>query len=243
MLARLALYILTFVLVPRRFAVSTLLKRQTFAVAVLGFFCNFSSALAVSSSTLPDSGIEADALSSEKSEPADRLHLDTVDIAKPAKTDVNYRDLMQVGRGDYYYPYHKAISPRLGTIYDTQKYAQDGSFLYLIGFELLLQDADLRSYEVGADVISNGTGQVHLSRRWILSRSRFRPFYKGGMGFSVDPGDGISAFLKYQNFQGRGSIGFEQLVAPPMSIRVELEAIASISTQEAILSLGYSWAW
>jgi hypothetical protein len=167
--------------------------------------------------------------------------LGTIDITPVAKT--SRRDDVHVESSEYFYPFRKAISPRMGAVYNTNAMEADLGALYLVGFQYLFQTRSMKSYELGADVFTRGKGRLHAARRWNLTRTRTRPFVKAGFGWAIDPDQGLSTLIRYQNLQARAGVGFEHLVASPLSLRAELEVAAGMEEQDGILALGYSWAW
>ena len=169
---------------------------------------------------------------------ADRLQ--SVDVAAPPAES---QEVIRNRKLEYYFPFRQAMSPRAGAIYDLKRYAEDGQLLYLLGIQYLWHTQELKAFEAGADLISDGTGVAHFSRVRIYSRGRFRPYSKWGGGVRIIPKDGLITFLKTENLQGRAAIGFEHLLAPPMSLRFDAEATISLQTVQALVVMGYSWAW
>ncbi len=167
--------------------------------------------------------------------------LQTIDITPVVKS--SRRDEGVFESSEYFYPFRKAISPRMGAVYNTNAINADLGALYLVGFQYLFQTKSGKFYELGADVFTRGTGRLHAARRWNLTRTKTRPYLKGGIGWVIDPDQGLTAIIRYQNLQGRAAVGFEHLVASPLSFRAEIEVAAGIEEQEGIFSLGYSWAW
>lgn len=170
--------------------------------------------------------------------PAERI--DSIDITEVKGDPFKANDF---GSSEYFYPYRRSVSPRLGTLFNSSEYADDKSILYLVGFQLLFQDQFRRSFEGGLDLVSNGTGRAHFSHRWFHSRSRFRPFSKVGLGVKIIPKNGLATLVKFDNWQARGAIGFEHLLLAPLSFRCELEAAVGPRDFEAAIVAGYSWAW
>lgn len=130
-----------------------------------------------------------------------------------------------------------------GTALDTKRIKNDESALMRGSLRYLFKDKELRGYEAGADLDSDGTGAILLTRRWIYSQTRFRPYEKLGLGIRIDPDDQLGTFLRYQHYQLRAGAGFEWLISDPASFRMELEGSASFHSLQAAITGGFVWAW
>jgi len=149
------------------------------------------------------------------------------------------------GRGvrvqqDYFFPYRRAFSLRFGQVYSS---AKAGSPTGLVGVELMLTNEERESYEAGADLLTDGGGDLHLARRFIFTQSRLRPYAKIGAGILVNPADGLALLVNFSNYRAIASVGAELLVRRAESLRLDVEVAASTKAMHAIASLGYSWAW
>lgn len=173
--------------------------------------------------------------------PQDLESTGTINITPPpALTNVSSRGVVS---SEYFYRYRNSLSPRAGMVLNSEAYAQDKRFLYIVGFQYLFPTHDLRDFEAGADVVSDGTGRAMFARRWIYSRTRFRPYTKAGGGVKIIPADGLTTFIRLENLQARAAIGAERLLLAPMSLRCEFEVTVGMKGYEALLTAGYSWAW
>jgi hypothetical protein len=184
-----------------------------------------------------DQPIEAETQSAEP----DKSKTDTITIT-PVPVPASESDGGVVG-SEYFYRYRNSMSPRVGMVFNSDEYTEDKRILFLVGFQFFYQTRSQKSYESGLDLVSNSTGRAHFQRRWIFSRTRFRPYTKAGLGVKLVPRDGLATILKFTNFEARGAIGFERLLLAPLSLRMELELTAGPREFEAIASAGYSWAW
>lgn len=143
----------------------------------------------------------------------------------------------------FLYRYLSSISPRVGVGWDAKEQANKQALLYLVGVHFEFTGSDDAAYEAGADAQSNGRGAVAFSRLFRFGRGRARPYAKAGGGIELDPTDRLAGLLKHENFQLRGSGGIEMTLHRQLSLRLELEAAASIRTQRAALLVGYAYAW
>ncbi len=142
----------------------------------------------------------------------------------------------------YFHKYRRGLSAQINSVYDT-RYPSDSAPLVRGSLNILFNDDQLRSYEAGTDLLSNGTGSLTLARRWIFSRERFRPFTKAGVAVVLDPNDQLTTFLKVEHYQARASLGFEQTFSDPISLRFEIEAAVGSTAFEGIIGVGLAWAW
>lgn len=161
---------------------------------------------------------------------------ETVDIAEPPKTG------LRPTKSGYFYRYRQSFTMRTGGMYHWQMPDQSETQT-ILGIQFSFMTESRSRYEIGADQISGGNGAIHLARKWVFDDSKFRPFSKAGLGLIVEPQNNIASLLKHKNFLIEGSLGFEYLIFDPQSIRVEIEGGLGSETLQALLLLGYVWAW
>lgn len=178
----------------------------------------------------------------EAPEPKDGLdqqngneRLESVDIAKPPPLILRHQEK------EYFYPYSRTLSARLGGVFDSQNFSNNG-ILLLAGVSYLYRRLQNEYYDIGFDIRNDPFGTIHAERRWISGRAAARPYMKAGLGLNLVPSDQLATFLKIKNYQIRGAIGIEKIFIPPMSFRYEFEILQGESTT-IILSGGYSWGW
>jgi hypothetical protein len=182
----------------------------------------------------PDFSEEADP-NAEAVNADSKSKMDSVEIAKPPPFSPRETQT------EYFFPYTRSMSARFGGVYDSKQFGDKG-VVYIAGISLLYRYKQKYFFDFGFDLRSDSTGNLYGERRWIYSRSRFRPYTKAGMGLNLIPSDQLVTFLRFKNYQVRGAIGAEQIFISPMSFRYELELLQSDVTA-IILCLGYSWAW
>lgn len=170
--------------------------------------------------------------------PVMNVDQETVGITKPAKVD-----RVERAGDDYFYRYRHAVTGRTGITADTNSAGSGGGTPFLLGAIFMLTTEELESYEIGADLLSTGKGTVHADLRTEFSRGDFRPFVKYGAGMIIDPSDQLAAFLRYQNYQLRGTVGLEQLINDPASFRLEIDLALALSSVQLTFAFGYVWAW
>lgn len=165
------------------------------------------------------------------------LKADTVDIAEPLPLPPR----QPVAR-EYYYPYRSAITTRFGEL--SSSTTTNGTNTPVFGgIQYQFTKYSLQTYEIGADLIGNGTGDLLASRRWNFTKSRMRPYGKAGIGLLVQPQNGLANFVDFVNFQIEGAFGAEYSMHRSQSIRIELEFTMSSNSMQTVGAVGYVWAW
>lgn len=226
MLLRAPTKFLTFVLVPVSMA------------AGIGILLMSRTAQSATSDPSPDF---TDTAPVEESSDLDPMVKDSVDLTKvPPAPPSGLR-----APPEYFYRYRRAITARVGLLYDT-KASEDTNTHTLLGVQYLFPGPELKSYEAGADILSDGTGVAHAARRFIYSRTKFRPYTKAGVGVRIVPSDQLATFIRYENYQLRAAAGFEYLFfvyGKEMNVRLETEVTASFRSVQADATIGHVWAW
>lgn len=146
-------------------------------------------------------------------------------------------------RLDYFHKYRKGLSAMVAAVADTKRVQNEEGILTRGTVRYLFHDRDLKAFEGGADLDSDGTGAIHLARRFIYAQTKFRSYEKLGVAVRIDPDDQLGTFLRYQHYQLRGAAGFEYLWREPASYRIELEGSASFHSLQAGIYAGVTWAW
>lgn len=97
-------------------------------------------------------------------------------------------------------------------------------------------------WELGASISQKSASGFYISKRWIINeRSSFRPFYKWGGFINFANQKNLAVFTQYKNYYLSGSLGIEDLLKHPMSIRIELQALIGAQSAMAYFLFGYSW--
>jgi hypothetical protein len=143
-----------------------------------------------------------------------------------------------------YFRYQKSMSPRLGLLFDPAIIRKDKKLLSVFGFHILFPRQKQPQWEAGVDLVTNSTGRIHLARKWTFDpNDALRPFLKAGAGCRLIGKEQLSSIARIDNYQVRFSLGMEDFISDPMSVRIELDTGLGIKYQEFVLALGYSWAW
>lgn len=142
-----------------------------------------------------------------------------------------------------YYPYKQSMSPRLGGVIDPDL-VRDGEFPFLFGISYMLPRNRSPQVEFTFDLLTNS--KAHLSamlRRIFYERESFRPFVRAGVTLAADSDERLATFSNWENYLARASIGMEDVIEMPMSVRLEMEVLIGSRDQMLVFSFGYSWAW
>jgi hypothetical protein len=141
---------------------------------------------------------------------------------------------------NYFYHYRQALSFHGGLSSNIESFNSASSTM---GFQYRFSLTQGNRVEVGADLLTSGTGLIHASRFHFLDDDRFRFFYKYGLEVRVIPSEELVTFLKLVNWRARLASGFEWNTWDSIGLRLDLEAHIGTSdrTLVAIAGLAYSF--
>jgi hypothetical protein len=163
----------------------------------------------------------------------------TVDISIPPPQRPN-----TVRATEYFYPFRSALSVRFGKSTRSTTYIEGATTTPSVtGVQYFFLADNLRRFEAGADLNSDGTGTLQFTERWVFSRAKLRPYGKAGLGLVIVPRDQLATFAKFSQYLAVGAAGAEYLVRKSQSVRAEVEAGLSLSGFYTVLTAGYVWAW
>ena len=135
---------------------------------------------------------------------------------------------------DYFYHYRQALSFHGGV---SSNLADPANLSSTVGFQYRFSYPQQNRAEVGADLLTSGTGLIHASRFHFLDDSRFRFFYKYGLEIRVVPSEELVTFLKLVNWRARLAGGFEWNTWGSVGIRLAFEAHIG-TTERTLTALG-----
>lgn len=169
-----------------------------------------------------------------------RLDDNNLTVSQPPKTekveDSHLRDL--------YYPYRQSMSPRLGLILDPSLIRDSGEFPFLFGISYMLPRTRSPQIEFSFDILTDSRGHFSaMLRRIFNERQSFRPYIKAGATLSANADEKLATASKLENYLLRASVGMEDVIELPMSVRIEFELALGTEEQIAIMNFGYSWGW
>jgi hypothetical protein len=114
----------------------------------------------------------------------------------------------------------------------------------LLGFNYLIPKQSSPQWEVGADLSLASQGHINVMRRFIYNeRGSFRPYYKYGVMHKFVADEKFASLSNWENYLGKIGIGFEDILRPPRSLRLELEAAMGAEDIFVMFTYGYSYGW
>ncbi len=164
---------------------------------------------------------------------------DRISITPPPRSDKKKKKTTSL-----YYPYKQSMSPRLGFVLDPDILEENGEIPVVLGLSYMLPRTHTPQVEFTFDLLTNS--KAHFSgmlRRIFYEREAFRPYIKAGATVQLDASERLAAFSDWDNYLARASIGFEDAIKLPMSVRIEIEVAANTHDQMLIFNFGYSWGW
>jgi hypothetical protein len=192
---------------------------------------------ALAAKTTPSPDFDAPEKTQAPESKADDISRETVDIAQPPPLKEPL-----VSEREFFYQYRQAITIHAGEALSSVT-TNDTSMPLVAGIQYEYMTQERKTYEVGADLLSDGTGTLDFAKRWIYTRTRLRPYTKAGGGLLVKPSDGLAALVNFVNFRVEGAAGAEYLLRKSQSIRADLKAALSTKAFVVIGTFGYVWAW
>jgi len=107
---------------------------------------------------------------------------------------------------EFFYHYRQSLSAMVGPAYRTDAIQDPDTQLSL---KYWRQPTDGVSLEAGADLVSDGTGALHVSKKNNTGRGQLRGYLSYGLAIRIVPNEQLVTFLKIQNWQIRGAMGAE----------------------------------
>jgi hypothetical protein len=122
-------------------------------------------------------------------------------------------------------------------------YSTENQTIYAIGFQYLNFKNNLKS-EWGFNLYNQGDASISLSRKWFFfDWGKFQAHSKFGLGLYMNPSQGIATIVDIKNFGLNMQFGFEKLLSQPLSLRGDIDLLATQRNVILMINLGYSWAW
>lgn len=192
-----------------------------------------SPALAVTSPPALDLSENEEPSTAATPEEINRSH--QVELTQPPPVRISTQE-----SDDYYYHYRQALSLHGGLSANISDFQNPQS---IIGFQYRFAYPENGRSEVGADLLTSGSGLLHASRFFFSEDGRFRFFYKYGVELRVIPSEELVTFLKLVNWRARIAGGLEWNAWNSVGLRLDLEA--HIGTSERFLTLltGFAYSY
>lgn len=148
-----------------------------------------------------------------------------------------------IAKNELIYPYKQTMSPRAGLILDPDQ-LKDGELPLLVGITYMWPRNKSPRWELGFDILLDGGAHVSIGKRFIWSEPHsFRPFLKLGGLLAAQAEEKLATVSDFDNYYATGSVGFEDVLKMPMSVRLEMQLVAGLENQFLIFNFGYSWGW
>lgn len=180
-------------------------------------------------------------------EPSDPGHRKTLESEGVERKTVDLPEGLDLSKGlrppqEYFYHYNKALTFSVGTLLEGKSPKNGEAHPTILNVQFLYVRENSTSYEIGSSLVSDDTGEIDISRRFIFSRSTLRPYAKLGAALIVEPRDGLAIFVNWSHYRLSTAIGTEWLVYGSQSLRIETKLLV-VNALSASGHLGYVVAW
>lgn len=141
-----------------------------------------------------------------------------------------------------YYGARQALTFRVGQDFgDAFQFKEPG---LVLGVQYLFPKLLSPRYEAGVDLHQDSIGHFHFGKRWFWhEKFYFRPSAKLSLDGRLDASEKLATLLDTKNAFVRGTGTLEYVIWNPISVRLEVELLASIKTSFSVVSLGLSHGW
>lgn len=144
---------------------------------------------------------------------------------------------------DFYYPWNQSMGPRFGLLIDINNIKEIG-IPYTLGLVYLLPKPNSPQWEAAFDLASNSDAHIDLGLRWTINeRNAFRFFYKASVTHQWKAENRLASLTDFNNYWAKGTIGMEDVLKSPASIRLEGALAVGVQNLLIIFYLGYTWGW
>jgi hypothetical protein len=142
-----------------------------------------------------------------------------------------------------YYPYQQSMAPRLGVLIDPDL-LRDRDLPLLVGITYMLPKRRAPRWEIGFDVVVDDGAHFSIGQRHIWGEPHsFRSYVKISALLAANAEEKLATITDIDNYFLKLSVGLEDVIKMPMSVRLETELVAGLERQYLIFSFGYSWGW
>lgn len=163
------------------------------------------------------------------------LIIDTKDL------NLNASEELTASEGSRIFLYDQSMSPRLILAFDLSELT---NIDYGFGINYMFASKTSKHIEIGADFLTKDIGFFRIGQKDIFYKKQtFRPFIKYGVALSTNANEQLAGIVNYENYFLNFSLGLEDLLKIPMSVRVETEFYISSNQSYWFNVLSYSWAW
>lgn len=148
-------------------------------------------------------------------------------------------------KANYFYPYRKELEFHLGTVFGIRDSSESDDLMnFLLGFNFLLPKEASPKWEIGADLTTSGYGHAHIAKRVIHNeKGSFRPYYEYGVLHKFVPDEKFASLSNWENYLLLVSVGLGDIVQPPRSVQIELQAVVGLEDILVMFTYGYTWGF
>lgn len=155
--------------------------------------------------------------------------------------DLNSNDDLVESTGSRIFLYDQSMSPRLILSIDLD---DPTNLDYGFGINYMFASKDSKHFEIGADFLTKDVGFFRFGLKNVFyKKQKFRPFIKYGVALTTQANEQLAGIVNYENYYLNLTVGLEDLLKIPMSVRIETELYISKNKTYWFNVLSYSWAW
>lgn len=168
---------------------------------------------------------------------------DNMSLAAPEKVHQLTKEDKASERGIYYYHiYESSINFRWALSLDVKNVAEETlNVASIYGFSYTLPNQYSPQWELGFDYINSSSSFVTVRKKWTFNeKGAFRPFYSFGLVHKWMSDEQMASFTNWKNYLFLGTIGIEDVIEKPNSVRLELTGLVGINDIQLLLSLGWA---
>lgn len=140
--------------------------------------------------------------------------------------------------------YEKAITLRLGFLFEPDFMKEHSQIPFLIGGKVYFIRPKSMEWELGVDFASDSIGRIFFGPRYTFWKGEaVRPFVKSGLNCRLVGKEQLATFLEKDNYQIKVGFGIEDLIGKALSVVIEFEGQTGLKHTDYLLASGLSWAW
>lgn len=156
---------------------------------------------------------------------------DLTPMEKPMRSDMEYNK-------PAYMTSEYSLSPHIGV-----GYSNKNKNAYSLGIQYI-NFRNPHRLEFSFELYNKGAAAINASRKWyLMNMGKYQGHLKAGLGFYLNPSQGIATIVDVKNLGINLQIGFEKTLKPPVSLRFDIDAFIGQRETLFLVNTGYSWAW
>lgn len=146
-----------------------------------------------------------------------------------------------------FFPYDSSFTIRSGAAInfkELRKEPHNSETPVVVGFKYMQESKNSTHHEYGMDLITADDPLFFLNwgYKFIIDHTdNLRPYYKLGLGMRFDEGDHLETPFDFKSYSLLASVGLEDLLSDPHSVRLDLDLHAG--TEDFLILLCVGWAY